>query len=364
MKALVLGGTGFVGRNLVRALFDNQDYAFIRSVDKVFPETAYLSPEHRAVYDNAERCVFVQGNLVNAASVEKMFTIEGGFDVVFNCAAETKLGQDDLFYEQKTYNLAKLVAQEAVKMKVKKFIHLSNAQIYESSSKEKKESAKCAPWTKLAVSQYKADKELLEMKDLPSVILRPACIYGPGDVTGIAPRIICAAVYKYMSKKMEFLWSEKLRLNTVHVRDVVKAMMHCAKADLPAGSVFNLCDKNDTTQGKINVILEEIFKIKTGFKGTLLSTAAEKVGFDSLCEMVNDDHMKPWSQLCKQEGLVGTPLSPYLDQELLYNNPLCIDGSAIEGTGFVYDVPKMTTDLVREEIKYFSDQKLFPNYAN
>ncbi|KAL7714616.1 NAD-dependent epimerase/dehydratase domain-containing protein [Entamoeba marina] len=363
MKALVLGGTGFVGRNLVKALVDSDMYSFIRSVDKVFPETAYLSKEHAAVYDNPEKCVFVQGNLVNAQSVNKMFTIEGGFDIVYNCAAETNLGQDEFLYQQKTFELARIVAEEARNQKVKKFIHLSNAQIYDSSSKPKNEKAKCAPWTKLAKYQHKADEELLKMEGLPVIILRPAIIYGPGDVTGITPRIICAAVYKYTKKKMEFLWSGDMKLNTVHVRDVVKAMNHIAKTDIPFGTIFNLADKNDTTQKKVNAILEEIFKIKTGFKGTLISTAAEKFGFEGICETVNDEHMKPWSQLCKEENLVGTPLSPYLDQELLYNNPLSIDGSAIEATGFTYDIPNMTTDLIREDIRYFSDQKLFPNYA-
>ena len=241
MKALVLGGTGFVGRNLVKTLLDGGKYEYIRSVDKVFPETAYLSKEHAAVYADPKKCEFCQGNLVNAASVEKMFTVEGGFDVVFDCAAETKLGQDDCLYEQKTYGLSKLVAEQAVKKGIKRFIHLSNAQVYDSSSKAKKEDAKCVPWTKLAASQYKADQLLLGMKDLPLVILRPAIIYGPGDVNGIAPRIICAAVYKYQNKKMEFLWTGDMKLNTVHVRDVVKAMIHCAdKTDIKAGTVFNL----------------------------------------------------------------------------------------------------------------------------
>ncbi|EDR28549.1 dTDP-D-glucose 4,6-dehydratase, putative [Entamoeba dispar SAW760] len=365
MKALVLGGTGFVGRNLVKMLVDSNEYSFIRSVDKVFPETAYLSKEHASVYENPEKCVFVQGNLVNAASVNKMFSIEGGFDVVFDCAAETKLGQDEFMYEQKTYGLTKLVAEEAVKQKVKRFIHLSNAQVYDSSSKAKDEKAKIKPWTKLAASQAKADELLIGMKELPFVILRPAIIYGPGDVTGIAPRIICAAVYKYTKKKMEFLWTGDMKLNTVHVHDVCKAMMLCGKIDGPIknGEIYNLCDKNDTNQKKINTILEEIFQIKTGFKGTIISTAAEKLGMDGVCETVNDEHMKPWSQLCKEENLIGTPLSPYLDQELLYNNPYCIDGSSIEKKGFVYDYPEVTTELVKEEIKYFSDQKLFPSYA-
>nr|BAN40268.1 NAD dependent epimerase/dehydratase, putative [Entamoeba invadens] len=363
MKVLVLGGTGFVGRNLVKMLMDGGKTSYIRSVDKVFPETAYLSAEHSAVYADPQKCEFMQGNLVNQASVSKMFTVDGGFDVVYDCAAETKLGQDAFIYEQKTYGLTKMVAEEAVKTKVKKFIHLSNAQVYDSSSKPKDEKAKIKPWTRLATSQAKADDELLKMKDLPVVILRPSIIYGQGDVTGIAPRIICAAVYKFTGKKMEFLWTGDMKMNTVHVKDVCKAMIHCAtEPKITIGSISNLCDKNDTTQKKVNTILEEIFKIKTGFKGTIISTAAEKLGMEDVCETVNDEHLKPWSQLCKEKNLVGTPLSPFLDQELLYNNPYCIDGSAIEKTGFTYDVPNMTTDLIKDEIKYFSDLKLFPVY--
>jgi hypothetical protein len=34
-------------------------------------------------------------------------------------------------------------------------------------------------------------------------------------------------------------------------------------------------------------------------------------------------------------GITNTPLTPYLDQELLYNNSLSVDGSKIESTGYV-----------------------------
>jgi nucleoside-diphosphate-sugar epimerase len=61
-NAIVLGGTGFIGRNLVKMLLDSGACAFIRSVDKVFPQTAFLSKEHAAVYENPA-CQFMQGNL-------------------------------------------------------------------------------------------------------------------------------------------------------------------------------------------------------------------------------------------------------------------------------------------------------------
>lgn len=40
-----------------------------------------------------------------------------------------------------------------------------------------------------------------------------------------------------------------------------------------------------------------------------------------------------------QSGIENTPLTPYLDKELLYNNGLAVDGSKVEATGFSYAHP-------------------------
>jgi len=152
-----------------------------------------------------------------------------------------------------------------------------------------------------------------------------------------------------------------LRINTVHVHDVCKAIWHCASPSVKPGSLFNLTDKNDTTQEKVNKHLEVIFGIKTGFHGSITSNILTK-GFSikNLTEEVNDKHLKPWSDLCKASGIANTPLTPYLDYELLLNNHLSVDGNAIEGTGFKYDHPEVTEGLLREIIDYYVKQNLFP----
>eukprot|EP01107_Rhizomastix_libera_P002147 TRINITY_DN1384_c0_g1_i2.p1 TRINITY_DN1384_c0_g1~~TRINITY_DN1384_c0_g1_i2.p1 ORF type:complete len:381 (+),score=102.93 TRINITY_DN1384_c0_g1_i2:50-1144(+) len=358
-NVLVLGATGFIGRNLVRYLMDNQFANCIRCVDKVFPQTAFLSQAHAEVYNYTNVCQFMQGNLTSAASIAKCFDLPGGkFNFVFNCAAETKYGQDESIYQEKTLQLAVKVAQEAAKRGADKFVHLSNAQVYEEGKKASKEESKCAPWTALAAVQLKTEEELKKIAGLNLVILRPSMVYGPGDTAGIAPRVICAAVYKKLDEKMKFMWGGDLKINTVHVLDVVAAMWHAAM-NLPAGSLFNLSDKNDTDQEKLNKVLEDIFHISTGFVGSIMSNLA-KVNFKGVTEEVNDKHMKPWSELCREAGIANTPLTPYLDPELLYNNSLSVDGSAIEKTGFVYKHPNLTKDLVLEQIMYFAQQNLFP----
>ena len=78
-------------------------------------------------------------------------------------------------------------------------------------------------------------------------------------------------------------------------------------------------------------------------------------------EEVNDKHMQPWSDLCKSAGISSTPLTPYLDQELLYNNNLSVNGTKIEQTGFSYDRPRITKELLLEVINNFISIRLFPS---
>ena len=64
-RYLVLGGVGFIGRNLVHYLVENNLASKIRVVDKVLPATAFLSAAHKAAFDKVE---FKQGNLVNPST--------------------------------------------------------------------------------------------------------------------------------------------------------------------------------------------------------------------------------------------------------------------------------------------------------
>jgi len=157
---------------------------------------------------------------------------------------------------------------------------------------------------------------------------------------------------------MKFLWSEDLRINTVHVHDASRAIWH-ACTSLPAGSVYNLADKSDTSQGSLNTILEQLFGIETGFQAALASQAAQ-LAMKSVANEINDTHLGPWSEICQAANIPTTPLTPYLDIELLYNKHMSVSGEAIEAAGFVYERPKMTFDLVKEQHTLFIDQNLFP----
>lgn len=55
-------------------------------------------------------------------------------------------------------------------------------------------------------------------------------------------------MYKQLAEKMKLLWTKDLKMNTVHVRDVVRALWHLKDAG-PPGEIYNLVDKGETSEG-------------------------------------------------------------------------------------------------------------------
>lgn len=67
-----------------------------------------------------------------------------------------------------------------------------------------------------------------------------------------------------------------------------------------------------TGQGKINAMLEEIFRIRTGFMGKLVSNLA-RMRLADVVDDANEKHMQPWADLCAVRCRCSTvPLGPFL----------------------------------------------------
>jgi nucleoside-diphosphate-sugar epimerase len=314
-KVLILGGTGFVGRHLTTFLVSNGLCSLVRVVDKVPPATAWLNAEHQAVFQQVD---FKQANLAVPQSAERAFSTEDGpFDYVFNLAAETKYGQSTDVYKERVLDVAVNCGREACRTGVKRFVHMSTAQVYDCDKIVSHEGSRLQPWTTLAQFHLKAEQELEKIDGLPYLVLRPAVIYGVGDLQGLTPRLIVGAVYRELGEKMKLLWTKSLHINTVHVRDVVMALWHL-RDNGEVGQVYNIVDKGNTTQGTISTLVSSLFKIEHDYFGTMMSNLA-KLHMSGATEESNEKHLGPWSAACHRDNISNTPLSPYMDQELLYN---------------------------------------------
>jgi len=349
---------GFVGRNLVKYLVENNLTSKIRVADKTMMAMARLGKEFTPAFETVE-CI--QANLITAEGAAKAFTDStGDYNIVFNLAAETKLSQQDSVYAEGITKLSTVVATEASKHKVDKYVEVSTAEVYKPSNKEVDESGAVDPWTGIGKAKLKAEEAIKGMK-IPYIIVRPAIVYGPGDIKGLAPRLCIAAVYKKKGEKLEYPgWFEQTKINTVHVKDVARALWHVA-INAGAHEVFNLADKNDTEQKKLNAILEKVFGIQTGSMGLITSEAAKLMTTESLLEEINGEIIPTWVKMTGEAKLDYSPLSPYLEGEALANKNLCINGSAIEKSGFKYEYPMITDAEIRGQLDHAIKEGWFPS---
>lgn len=245
---LVLGGCGFIGRNLVKYLLDNNLASCIRVCDKRAPFMSFLSADHKAALLNKEFVEFVQADLSEDDMVDAAFApprggAGGSWDYVVNLCAETKLGSKDEFFDKGVAAAGKAVEAAARAGGVRKFIHVSTAAVYKpaASAKGTGEGGALAPWSAIGEAALRSEESAraavaVSPVPVPFIILRPAMCYGPGDVNSLMPRCVIAATYKATQERMDFLWDASVKVSTVSVFDVVRAIYFCArKAEGGAG---------------------------------------------------------------------------------------------------------------------------------
>ncbi|KAJ5074350.1 nad-dependent epimerase/dehydratase [Anaeramoeba ignava] len=357
-RVLILGGTGFIGRYLVKYLVENELCSKIRVADKTMPLIAGFSEEMKNLFEKVE---FKKGNLGLKDSASKCFEDSEKFQIVFCVTGDSKFGQPDIIYKQKFLDVVNVCGDLAKEFSVQKFIYLSSAQVYQNSNDAAKETSSTNPSTKIGDFHLKCE-EILKSKGVPGlVIARPSIVYGPGDVNGLSPRFMIAAVYQSISEQMDILWDGNLKINTVHVEDVSRALWILSQKG-EKDQIYNISDKNSTDQAYINTLLGEIFGIQTGFLGNMTGGDITPPVLQMISEQTSDKLLEPWTALCQQHGIKSSSFTPFLEPEQITNQPFSIDGSKIETElGFQYSHPKPTKELLIQQIQHFIDLKQFPN---
>jgi nucleoside-diphosphate-sugar epimerase len=199
------------------------------------------------------------------------------------------------------------------------------------------------------------------------VIVRLAHVYGDYSSQFVGTALTLARVYQHLEEEMKWLWTKDLRVNTVHISDVTRALFDIADWyvtkkqpgwDVEAMGkvpIFNIVDKGQTSQGDMAELVGQVFSIETGFQGQLISTFA-RLNMDSVVDDVNEEVLGPWAELLEDAGITRPgPLTPFMEKELLKDTDLSMDGSRLENlVGFSYSKPKITKDLVQEMIDSYT----------
>ena len=364
----------------------------MRIIDKVLPQLAHLAPEFTEACSQQK---FIQADASRETSMARVFDHPDGpeakWDYVFNCAGETAWSQTPEIYKLRSWQLSVTLAKEAAKRQVRSFVEVSTGMVYAPNRTPRTEQDKLKPWLKLAKVKLEAEQELSRIPGLNLIILRLAHVYGDYDSKFIAKALCLARVYQAQQKELKWLWSEDLRINTVYVEDVARALWAAAEwrsknssiptsssptlsrrptlgskgEEAPSGNVpiFNIVDHGETSQGKLADIISTVFDIKTGFQGTIISQFA-KMNLEHVVDDLNEDILQPWADLLVEKGITKPgPLTPFLEKELLKDTDLSMAGSLFERVvGFKYErASGLTVDGVREMISSYEKMEWWPS---
>ncbi len=226
MKALITGGTGFIGSHLVEALVQRGDQ--VRCLVRRTSDLKWLK-DLSAEYVYGDCCE--KNSLIKAVR---------GVDQVFHLAGVTKAVREETYFEVNAYGTENLVhACVEHNPGLQKFIYLSSQAAAGPSRNgcKKKESDECEPISPYGRSKRMGEELALEhAQEIPLVILRPPAVYGPRETD-------IYAYFKLLSRRIQpCLTDQEQRVSLCYVQDVVQAILLASDLKELRGEIFFLSD--------------------------------------------------------------------------------------------------------------------------
>jgi nucleoside-diphosphate-sugar epimerase len=241
LKALVTGGTGFIGSHLVEAL--------LRRGDKV-----------RCLVRNRNDLKWLRNlpvELVQGDCNLKTSLLEAvkGVDQVFHLAGLTRALNEQTYIKANANGTENLIhACLEQNPHLKRFIYLSSQAAAGpcQDGGRKRESDDCQPVSPYGRSKRRGEEFCLEHIDqIPLVILRPSAVYGPRDRD-------VYFFFKVLKKGMKPYFSrEEQHISLCYVEDVVQALLLSAESRRSVGEIFFISDGQDYRLDQIGDLFEE-----------------------------------------------------------------------------------------------------------
>ena len=252
---LILGGSGFVGANLLRTLLKFREDVYGTTRDRDF--SAWR------LEDLPKKNVFAADLLVDANLDVLLDTIKPRS--VFNCAAygAYPFETDSRLIYQTNFNLTAKLLSRLSSRSVSCYIHAGTSSEYGDNAAGPEEDAPLAPNSDYAVSKA-ACANLLhyygKKKGLPCANLRLYSIYGPmEDASRLIPTLIrCGVEGKYP----DFVDPDISR-DFIYIDDACEAFLDAALNLAPEnyGESFNIGGGRKTTMRDVAAIAAEVFHV-------------------------------------------------------------------------------------------------------
>jgi len=227
--AVVTGATGFMAPHLVPLLLDEgwEVAATARG-----PRPAWLAPE-------------IAYRPVDLAGDEALEPLIEGAQAVFHLAGATSsLSSEDEMHRSNAVATERLV-EAARRAGVGRFVHMGSTSVYGEEvplPQPVLESVEPHPSRGYGKAKWLAEQAVWSAAadGLPSVVLRPVSVFGPGGVKLLASAILDVAIECSAGVDCIDVEADPVELRLVHVDDVVGAACHLAVAEGAAGRAYNV----------------------------------------------------------------------------------------------------------------------------
>lgn len=229
MKVLVTGGTGFTGKALVKRLLD-ESHQVVAMDYKEGLKTEELRQWGAEV---------VIGSVTDKEVVDKAIK---GVEVVHHLAAAFReLDVPNTYYDEVNVGGTRNVLKAAKAEGVRRFIYCSTCGVHGNIDHPPGgEDAPIQPADYYQRTKYEAEPVVLEYNGngLPSVILRPAAIYGPGD-----PERFFMIYKRVASGRFPMFGKGKTLYHPLYVDNLVDAFMLAMQDGKGDGEAYLIADE-------------------------------------------------------------------------------------------------------------------------
>ena len=248
MRVFLTGATGFVGYNLVPALQreGHEVLCLIRNTSN----TALLEEFNNVKY--------VVGDLSDLSSLK--FAIADA-DAVIHLAGAVKAVRRSGYFAVNTDGTQNLVdAVREVRPSLKRLVYVSSLAAGGPTrpGMARGESDEDRPVTHYGRSKKAAEEIVLGYRDeIPSVILRPATVYGPGDVALLS-------FFKSVARgvRARFMLRD-LSLSMLYAADLATAIIRSLQSQLPSGDIFYVSDGHEYRLDDVQRHIGEAMGVRT-----------------------------------------------------------------------------------------------------
>jgi nucleoside-diphosphate-sugar epimerase len=229
LKALVTGGTGFIGSHLVEALLKINIQ--VRCLLRETSDMKWL------------KGLPVEVSFGDCNDKTSLREAVEGVEQVFHLAGVTKAIHEKTYFEVNAFGTENLIhACLEHNPRIQKFIYLSSQAAAGpcQNGYKKKESHPCEPVSPYGQSKRMGEElALAHATELPLLILRPSAVYGPREKD-------IYIFFKLLSKRIKPCLSGKdQHLSLCYVEDIIQAILLAAQSQEPSGEIFFLSDGQD-----------------------------------------------------------------------------------------------------------------------